>query len=229
MLDSLKIVHKEEGIRGFYKGNGSNAIRVFPYIGIQFTSYSYYSEFVNDYLNRPAQTNLLPLEKLFTGAVAGMTSVICTYPLDIIRGRLSAQGGAVKQQYTGMLDCFTQILKQEGPKGIYSGISPTLIGIGPYVGINFLVYETLKEKAPIPEGQTSPSAGYLALCGAVAGKTLITSVNLITVALYLGVLSFNRLNPAIIYTYMIPTFTFYTKTQHIQILIVIYYIFSGQT
>ena len=31
--DALKIIYKEEGFRGFYKGNGTNCIRVFPYVG----------------------------------------------------------------------------------------------------------------------------------------------------------------------------------------------------
>ena len=31
--DSLRLILKEEGFRGFYKGNLSNCIRVFPYAG----------------------------------------------------------------------------------------------------------------------------------------------------------------------------------------------------
>ena len=46
---------------------------------------------------------------------------------------------------------------------------PTLIGIGPYVGTNFLVYETLKERIPLADGEIRPSAGWLAICGGVAG------------------------------------------------------------
>lgn len=53
--------------------------------------------------------------------------------------------------------------------GLYRGISPTLIGVAPYVGINFFVYETLKENAPVAPGASAPSALWLAACGAVAG------------------------------------------------------------
>lgn len=42
--------------------------------------------------------------------------------------------------------------------GLYRGISPTLIGVAPYVGVNYLVYETLKEWAPKEEGCTQPNA-----------------------------------------------------------------------
>ena len=37
--------------------------------------------------------------------------------------------------YTGIVGCFTQTLKQEGPIGLYRGIGPTLAGIIPYTGI----------------------------------------------------------------------------------------------
>lgn len=36
-------------------------------------------------------------------------------------------------------------MKDEGGVvGLYKGLSPTLLGIAPYVGLNFAVYETLK-------------------------------------------------------------------------------------
>lgn len=100
-----------------------------------------------------------------------MTSVLATYPLDIVRGRLTAQGGATSTQYTGMVDALSSIVRNEGVAGLYRGIAPTLIGIAPYVGINFLVYESLKERAPVEPGATGPSALWLAGCGAAAGTT----------------------------------------------------------
>lgn len=76
------------------------------------------------------------------------------------------QGGATSTQYKGLADCLGSIVRAEGLGGLYRGIAPTLLGIAPYVGINFLVYETLKEHAPT----TTPSALWLAGCGAVAGE-----------------------------------------------------------
>lgn len=32
-------MYKEEGLRGYMKGNGINCARIFPYSAIQFTSY----------------------------------------------------------------------------------------------------------------------------------------------------------------------------------------------
>ena len=44
-------------------------------------------------------------------------------------------------QYRGMFDCFKQILHHEGPRGLYRGLTPSLVGIIPYAGIDLAVYE----------------------------------------------------------------------------------------
>ena len=173
---ALRTIFKEEGMRGFYKGNGSNVIRVFPYVGTQFAAFDLYA---NAYLKRFApnregpnpKAKLKPLEKLLVGAGAGITSVAITYPLDVVRGRLTAQGGATGHHYDGILSTIRGVIKTDGIRGLYAGFGVSLCGVGPYVGVNFLTYEELKQKCPVEEGAKGPNAWWLAACGAVAGTT----------------------------------------------------------
>jgi len=161
---SLKRILQEEGVQGFFRGNGANCIRVFPYTGVQFLSMSEYSK---AYKSFKGSKSLSAWEKQFVGGFAGVTSVLLTYPLDMVRGRLTAQGGAVESvQYKGLMDGCYKILKQEGFRGLYSGIAPTLIGIYPYVALNYTTYETLKEYAP--NGDTFM---WRIFAGSVAGTT----------------------------------------------------------
>lgn len=44
-------------------------------------------------------------------------------------------------QYRGMYDCLKQILAKEGGRALYRGLSPSLIGIIPYAGIDLTIYE----------------------------------------------------------------------------------------
>ncbi len=44
-------------------------------------------------------------------------------------------------QYRGMYDCLRQILRNEGGRAFYRGLTPSLIGIIPYAGIDLAVYE----------------------------------------------------------------------------------------
>ena len=50
-------------------------------------------------------------------------------------------------RFRNIRHAFKTILKEEGgfwSGSLYRGIFPTLMGIAPYVGLNFAVYETLK-------------------------------------------------------------------------------------
>lgn len=43
-----------------------------------------------------------------------------------------------------MSHCCRQILQREGPRALYRGLTPSLVGVVPYAGIDLTVYETLK-------------------------------------------------------------------------------------
>lgn len=169
MGQAFRTILNEEGARGLYKGNGANCIRIFPYIGIQFGCFEKYKHKL--YGGGDASGRLRPEQKLVVGTLAGATSVAMTYPLDLVRGRLTAQGGAVQGgfRYNGVWHALVTITKQEGFLALYSGSKPTIIGIAPYVGINYFVYESLKEAFVPPDLTERKRALTLIMCGAVAG------------------------------------------------------------
>lgn len=83
-----------------------------------------------------------PGRRLMCGAAAGITSVTFTYPLDIVRTRLSIQSASFAdlgsrdpaQKLPGMFGTMVAIFKQEGGLvGLYRGIVPTVAGVAPYV------------------------------------------------------------------------------------------------
>ncbi|EDO34426.1 predicted protein [Nematostella vectensis] len=142
VLPTLIQIGKEEGILGYFKGNGTNVIRIFPYSAVQFAAYEEYKKLLNIPDDPEHQT---PIKRLVAGAMAGVTSITATYPLDLIRTRLSAQGA--DRKYRGIVHAFRTILNEEGgffSGCLYRGLVPTAMGIAPYVGLNFAVYETLK-------------------------------------------------------------------------------------
>jgi solute carrier family 25 (adenine nucleotide translocator) protein 4/5/6/31 len=58
---------------------------------------------------------------------------ICSYPLDTVRRRLMMQSGRQGSDvmYTGTIDCFNKILKQEGAGAFFKGaLSNVLRGTG---------------------------------------------------------------------------------------------------
>ncbi|TMW61319.1 hypothetical protein Poli38472_012510 [Pythium oligandrum] len=161
---SLRKIGAEEGVRGYFKGNGANCARVFPYTAIQFAVF----ERMKPLLLTEGETKVSPAKKLVGGAVAGVVSVFFTYPLDFVRARLTVQGGLSTTQYTGIWDALKGIYRSEGIVGMYRGMTPTVIGVAPYVGLNFMVFETLRGTVPV-DANGRPDAMYLLVCGAVAG------------------------------------------------------------
>ena len=69
-----------------------------------------------------------------------MTSVFATYPLDIVRTRLSIQSasfselGSKPKRLPGMWETMGTIYRTEGGfLALYRGIIPTITGVAPYV------------------------------------------------------------------------------------------------
>lgn len=163
MWQSLRQIHMEEGVHGYFKGNGANCIRVFPYVAIQFATFEKIKVLISDNTNP-----LSSLQKLIGGAVAGVVSVCVTYPLDAARARLTVQGGLAETRHTGLFNVLSTVLRVEGLRGMYRGVLPTIWGIAPYAGLNFTVYDTLRTSVP-RDAKNEPDAMYLLACGALAG------------------------------------------------------------
>ena len=81
------------------------------------------------------------MRRLVCGGAAGITSVTFTYPLDIVRTRLSIQsasfaslGEVSRNQLPGMWATLKMMYKTEGGfLALYRGITPTVAGVAPYV------------------------------------------------------------------------------------------------
>ncbi|KAF4977735.1 hypothetical protein FZEAL_5783 [Fusarium zealandicum] len=174
---ALAKMWREEGWRGFMRGNGTNCVRIVPYSAVQFSSYNFYKR--NIFEKHPG-ADLAPLYRLVCGGLAGITSVFLTYPLDIVRTRLSIQSasfaelGERPQKLPGMWGTLLQMYKTEGGmSALYRGIIPTVAGVAPYVGLNFMVYESVR-KYLTPEGEQNPSATRKLLAGAISGAVAQT-------------------------------------------------------
>nr|XP_043637079.1 thylakoid ADP,ATP carrier protein, chloroplastic-like [Erigeron canadensis] len=131
-------IGKQEGIKGYWKGNFAQVVRVLPYSAVQLFAYDTYKK-----LFRGTDAELSLIGRLAAGACAGMTSTFVTYPLDVLRLRLAVDPG-----YQTMTDVFVKMLKEEGLGSFYRGLGPSLIGIAPYVAVNFCVFDLMKKSLP---------------------------------------------------------------------------------
>lgn len=107
MTGSFNAMWKNEGVKGFFKGNGVNCIKIGPFSAIEFWVYSFYKDI---FLKEKSF-----LGTVFTGGLTGVTATIFTYPLDLAKTFLSIQTS--KARYNGVFDCIKQIYIAEGVKG----------------------------------------------------------------------------------------------------------------
>ncbi|KAK7208174.1 mitochondrial carrier domain-containing protein [Myxozyma melibiosi] len=175
VFGTLRKMWKEEGWRGYMRGNGINCVRIVPYSAVQYSSYTIYKE----YIMEEGKTELDTPRRLLAGALAGITSVVATYPLDIVRTRLSIQTASLGNLHVrpadapGMWSTTKHLYHTEGGLlALYRGIIPTIIGVAPYVGLNFAVYESMREMVADDDGNIG--AGGKLFCGAVSGAVAQT-------------------------------------------------------
>ncbi|KAK7320695.1 hypothetical protein VNO77_30400 [Canavalia gladiata] len=132
-------IMKTDGWKGLFRGNFVNVIRVAPSKAIELFAY----DTVNKNLSpKPGEQPKVPIPpSLIAGACAGVSSTICTYPLELLKTRLTIQRGV----YDGLLDAFFKIVREEGAAELYRGLTPSLIGVIPYSAANYFAYDSLRK------------------------------------------------------------------------------------
>ncbi|KAI3955971.1 hypothetical protein MKW98_006331 [Papaver atlanticum] len=176
VYQSMKKLLKHEGVFGFYKGNGASVIRIVPYAALHFMTYEQYRCWI---LNSCPAMGTGPVVDLLAGSAAGGTAVLFTYPLDLARTKLAYQVTSPKEsighglrsihsqpEYCGLKDVLKSVYREGGMRALYRGVGPTLVGILPYAGLKFYIYEELKRRVP---EEHQKSVMLRLSCGALAG------------------------------------------------------------
>ena len=87
-------------------------------------------------------------KSLVCGSAAGVCAKVAVYPLDMVKKRLQVQGfehGRIgfgqTQHYSGLRDCVLQVMREEGVRGLYKGLSPSIIKAALSTALHFTAYD----------------------------------------------------------------------------------------
>ncbi|XP_077476617.1 mitochondrial basic amino acids transporter [Stigmatopora argus] len=156
-LDCLVRIYNKEGIRGINRGMVTTLIRETPGFGVYFLAY--------DVLTRrlscePEDPYLIP-KLLFAGGMSGIASWISTYPVDVIKSRLQADGVGGVRRYDGIVDCVRQSVRKEGWRVFSRGLTSTLLRAFPvnattFATVTLFLLYMRKDEECAPELQAAP-------------------------------------------------------------------------
>nr|GEW03797.1 mitochondrial thiamine diphosphate carrier 2-like [Tanacetum cinerariifolium] len=177
MFQATKDIFREEGLSGFWRGNVPALLMVMPYTAIQFMVLHKVKTFASGSSKAEDHIHLSPYLSFMSGALAGCAATVGSYPFDLVRTILASQGEP--KIYPSMRSAIVDIINTRGFRGLYAGLSPTLVEIIPYAGLQFGTYDTFKRwtmswNARLSSDPTitdeSLSSFQLFLCGIAAGS-----------------------------------------------------------
>jgi len=147
IVDVARKTLRNEGVAGLYKGIVPTFLSGSPYVGLQMTFYEIFSRNLKLREDKPtsmAHTIWIQLEKLSSGAAAGLIAQTLTYPGDTVRRRMQMDGvNGIPRIYTGMLDCCQKIIKREGTIAMFNGWGANSVRALPGAAIQFWAYDFL--------------------------------------------------------------------------------------
>ncbi|ERE88947.1 ADP/ATP translocase 2-like protein [Cricetulus griseus] len=125
--DCLVKIYKSDGIRGLYQGFNVSVQGIIIYRAAYFGIYDTAKGMLPDPKNTHIFISWMIAQSVT--AVAGLTS----YPFDTVRRRMMMQSGrkGTDIMYTGTIDCWRKIARDEGSKAFFKGAwSNVLRGMG---------------------------------------------------------------------------------------------------
>ncbi|KAG6554263.1 hypothetical protein Mapa_004179 [Marchantia paleacea] len=144
ILQATRDILREEGLPGLWRGNVPALFMVMPYTAIQFVVLQKFKSVAASYQEGDKNPGHLSSRMAYaSGAVAGTAATVGSYPFDLLRTIMASQGEP--KVYPTMRSAFMGILRSRGITGIYAGLTPSLVEIVPYAGLQFGSYDTLKK------------------------------------------------------------------------------------
>ncbi|KAF6989814.1 hypothetical protein CFC21_007103 [Triticum aestivum] len=130
--------------------------------------------------HHPATSARSALSNAVAGASAGVIAATFVCPLDVIKTRFQVHGWPKLAPGTAggsvIIGSLEQIARREGFRGLYRGLSPTILALLPNWAVYFTVYEQLKSMlASSGSHQLSLGANVMAASCAGAATTIATN------------------------------------------------------
>jgi solute carrier family 25 (adenine nucleotide translocator) protein 4/5/6/31 len=161
---------EKQGVIALWDGNLVNIIRYFPTQLLNFMFKGSYKRMFAPKDPKNASYTRKLIGNVIAGGLAGATTLLFIYPLDVVRMKLAVDIGE-KRLYNGICDCLWKTVLDGGISALYAGFLPAFAGVFAYRASYFLLYDSLKG---VIQKTSSVTARFLLLQLLVAVSGLIT-------------------------------------------------------
>lgn len=154
--DAFRTIYHAEGWRAFYRGLFPSLLGV-THVAVQFPLY----EQLKHWFAERKGVSTIQLSSgtiLLCSALSKMTASIATYPHEVIRTRLqiqrNPQSGALTdtRTYRGFVQTTVRVVRREGWRGLYKGLSINLVRTVPNSAVTLVTYELLMRQLSTTRG-----------------------------------------------------------------------------
>lgn len=140
-------IPRVEGWRALFKGLGPTLTGIVPASAIKFYAYGTSKSIISRTMNEGQEAAWV---HLLAAASAGLVVSTATNPIWLIKTRLqldksrAEEGGVMAaKRYKNSLDCTLQVIRQEGIRGLYRGLSASYLGVTEST-LQWVLYEQMK-------------------------------------------------------------------------------------
>ena len=167
MLDCFRKIIAREGFSRLYRGIGAPILMEAPKRATKFAANDEWGKVYRKAFGVDKMSQSL---SILTGATAGATESFVVVPFELVKIRLQDKAQAGK--YSGMVDCVTKTVRQEGVFALYNGLESTMwrhiLWNSGYFGCIFQVRALLPSPADAVNKKSQQMTNDLA-AGAIGG------------------------------------------------------------
>eukprot|EP01087_Luapelamoeba_hula_P009213 TRINITY_DN2370_c0_g2_i1.p1 TRINITY_DN2370_c0_g2~~TRINITY_DN2370_c0_g2_i1.p1 ORF type:complete len:162 (+),score=16.56 TRINITY_DN2370_c0_g2_i1:569-1054(+) len=146
-LSGFRTIWRTEGIAGLYKGVVPTTQRAAVLSATMLSSYDHTKHYI-------LQKGWIAQDNVYAHLGAAMTTGIwmslVSSPIDVVKTRIMNSRPGTAQSYNSMLDCLYKTARTEGILGLYKGVVPTYMRLGPHTVMAFVIYEQLRQWCNLP-------------------------------------------------------------------------------
>lgn len=150
VFQSMSLIYSKEGIQGLWRGTVPGLLLWGGYSALQFPIYKQLKRIMHrlngleDSEKEEAEVRKKDLvESFFCGGISAVVAQMVAFPLDNVRTRMISAhledptyNLAIKRQ-------FKTIIRSEGVRGLFAGLSPTILQVAPNSALTFMIYEAI--------------------------------------------------------------------------------------